>query len=88
MIDMNCPSCGAGGRIPREKVNTRLVCKKCLQGLSRHSRRQDRAGRTGRAQGRNPSQRHAASRQTRYGRTIRRGGGSTLEGSSYPRFRR
>jgi hypothetical protein len=31
MIDMKCPSCGAGGRIPREKVNTRLVCKKCLR---------------------------------------------------------
>src|ERR1700677_1946629 len=31
MIDMKCPSCGAGGRVPREKVNTRLVCKKCLR---------------------------------------------------------
>jgi hypothetical protein len=31
MIDMKCPSCGAGGRIPREKVNTRLICKKCLR---------------------------------------------------------
>jgi hypothetical protein len=31
MIDMKCPSCGAGGRIPREKVGTRLVCKKCLR---------------------------------------------------------
>lgn len=31
MIDMKCPSCGAGGRIPNEKVNTRLVCKKCLR---------------------------------------------------------
>ena len=31
MIDMKCPSCGAGGRMPREKVNTRLVCKKCLR---------------------------------------------------------
>jgi hypothetical protein len=31
MIDMKCPSCGAGGRIPREKMNTRLVCKKCLR---------------------------------------------------------
>ena len=28
---MKCPSCGAGGRIPNEKVNTRLVCKKCLR---------------------------------------------------------
>lgn len=31
MIEMKCPSCGAGGRIPNEKVNTRLVCKKCLR---------------------------------------------------------
>jgi hypothetical protein len=31
MIDMKCPSCGAAGRVPREKVNTRLVCKKCLR---------------------------------------------------------
>ena len=31
MLDMKCPSCGAGGRIPREKVDTRLVCKKCLR---------------------------------------------------------
>jgi hypothetical protein len=31
MIEMKCPSCGAGGRIPKEKVNARLVCKKCLR---------------------------------------------------------
>jgi hypothetical protein len=31
MIEMQCPSCGAEGRIPKEKVNTRLVCKKCLK---------------------------------------------------------
>jgi hypothetical protein len=31
MIDMKCPSCGAGGRVPREKVNVRLTCKKCLR---------------------------------------------------------
>ncbi len=31
MIEMSCPRCGAGGRIPRDKVNSRLVCKKCLQ---------------------------------------------------------
>ena len=31
MIDMKCPSCGAGGRVPQDKVNTRLVCKKCLR---------------------------------------------------------
>jgi hypothetical protein len=31
MIEMKCPGCGAGGRIPRDKMNTRLVCKKCLK---------------------------------------------------------
>jgi hypothetical protein len=31
MLDMKCPSCGAAGRVPNEKVNTRLVCKKCLR---------------------------------------------------------
>jgi hypothetical protein len=31
MIEMSCPRCGAGGRVPRDKVNSRLVCKKCLQ---------------------------------------------------------
>ena len=31
MIEMNCPACGAGGRVPRDKVGTRLVCKKCLK---------------------------------------------------------
>jgi hypothetical protein len=31
MIDMNCPGCGAGGRVPRDKTNVRLVCKKCLR---------------------------------------------------------
>ena len=31
MIQMVCPRCGAAGRIPQEKVNARLVCKKCLQ---------------------------------------------------------
>jgi hypothetical protein len=31
MIDMKCPSCGAGGRVPREKINVRLTCKKCLR---------------------------------------------------------
>jgi hypothetical protein len=30
MIEMKCPACSAGGRIPREKKDTRLVCKKCL----------------------------------------------------------
>ncbi len=31
MIDMKCPGCGAGGRVPRDKMNVRLVCKKCLK---------------------------------------------------------
>ncbi|AMV39388.1 hypothetical protein [Planctomyces sp. SH-PL62] len=31
MITMNCPSCGAEGRVPKDKVNTRLLCKKCLK---------------------------------------------------------
>jgi len=30
MIDLACPHCGRAGSIPREKINTRLVCKKCL----------------------------------------------------------
>ena len=29
MIDMTCPSCGRAGRVPRDKINMRLVCKKC-----------------------------------------------------------
>jgi hypothetical protein len=31
MIEMKCPGCGAGGRVPREKKNNRMVCKKCLK---------------------------------------------------------
>jgi hypothetical protein len=31
MPDMNCPACGAAGRVPRDKIGTRLVCKKCLK---------------------------------------------------------
>jgi hypothetical protein len=31
MIIMNCPSCGAEGRIPNDKINTTLACKKCLK---------------------------------------------------------
>jgi hypothetical protein len=31
MIVMNCPACGAEGRIPNDKINTRLICKKCLK---------------------------------------------------------
>jgi hypothetical protein len=30
-IEMNCPACGAGGRVPRDKIGSRLVCKKCLK---------------------------------------------------------
>lgn len=29
MIDLECPFCGRVGSVPREKANTRLVCKKC-----------------------------------------------------------
>jgi hypothetical protein len=31
MFEMKCPACGAEGRAPKEKVNTRLVCRKCLK---------------------------------------------------------
>jgi len=31
MFEMTCPSCGAGGRVPRDKINVRLLCKKCLK---------------------------------------------------------
>lgn len=31
MISMHCPSCGAEGRIPKDKVNVRLLCKRCLK---------------------------------------------------------
>lgn len=31
MIDMKCPACGAEGRVPSTKINTRLVCPKCLK---------------------------------------------------------
>lgn len=31
MIEMSCPRCGAGGRIRRDQISARLVCKKCLQ---------------------------------------------------------
>lgn len=30
MLNMNCPSCGAAGRVPDDKINARLHCKKCL----------------------------------------------------------
>lgn len=28
-IEMECPKCGAPGSVPRDRVHTRLVCKKC-----------------------------------------------------------
>jgi hypothetical protein len=31
MIEIKCPACGAEGRAPKDKVNTRLVCRKCLK---------------------------------------------------------
>jgi hypothetical protein len=31
MLEVKCPSCGAEGRIPRYKVNVRLMCKRCLK---------------------------------------------------------
>ncbi len=30
MLDMECPKCGRFGSVPNDKVNSRLVCKKCL----------------------------------------------------------
>ena len=30
MIEMKCPSCKVAGRVSKDKVNTRLVCRKCL----------------------------------------------------------
>ncbi|OJW23886.1 MAG: hypothetical protein BGO49_03365 [Planctomycetales bacterium 71-10] len=31
MISMHCPACGAEGRIPNDKVNVRMLCKRCLK---------------------------------------------------------
>lgn len=31
MISMHCPACGAEGRIPKDKVNVRMLCKRCLK---------------------------------------------------------
>jgi hypothetical protein len=31
MIEMKCPACGAGGRVSKDKINTRLVCRKCMR---------------------------------------------------------
>ncbi|MHC5540625.1 hypothetical protein ACYOEI_20600 [Singulisphaera rosea] len=30
MIELACPKCGRGGSIPNQKINSRLVCKKCF----------------------------------------------------------
>jgi hypothetical protein len=30
-MEIKCPACGAEGRAPKEKINTRLVCRKCLK---------------------------------------------------------
>ncbi len=31
MVDIKCPACGAEGRVTKQKVMTRLVCRKCLR---------------------------------------------------------
>jgi len=31
MIEIKCPACGAEGRASKEKIQTRLVCRKCLR---------------------------------------------------------
>ncbi len=31
MVEIQCPACGAAGRAPKEKIQTRLVCRKCLK---------------------------------------------------------
>ncbi|QEH33057.1 hypothetical protein OJF2_15530 [Aquisphaera giovannonii] len=31
MIEIQCPACGAAGRAPADKVNSRLICRKCLK---------------------------------------------------------
>ena len=31
MLAIKCPACGAEGRAPKEKIQTRLVCRKCLE---------------------------------------------------------
>jgi len=30
VIEIHCPACGAEGRTTKEKINTRLVCRKCF----------------------------------------------------------
>jgi HAMP domain-containing protein len=31
MVEIACPACGAAGRAPKDKILTRLVCRKCLK---------------------------------------------------------
>jgi len=31
MLEIKCPACGAEGRAPKEKIQARLVCRKCLK---------------------------------------------------------
>ena len=31
MLEIKCPACGAEGRAPKDKILTRLVCRKCLR---------------------------------------------------------
>ena len=31
MVEIECPACGAPGRVTKEKTLTRLVCRKCLK---------------------------------------------------------
>ena len=31
MIEIKCPACGAEGRTPKDKILSRLVCRKCLK---------------------------------------------------------
>src|SRR5271157_1653098 len=31
MFEIECPACGAAGRAPKQKIQTRLVCRKCLK---------------------------------------------------------
>ena len=31
MLAIKCPACGAEGRASKEKIQTRLICRKCLR---------------------------------------------------------
>ncbi len=31
MVEIKCPACGAAGRAPKAKIETRLICRKCLK---------------------------------------------------------